>query len=69
MVMIGVEKKISQCVEKLCSQGCSRVGGFIAGLQAGEEFPEVAGLNRQERQQVLEELVSVMAAYEGRCER
>ena len=61
-------KKISQCVEALCSQGCSRVSGFIAGLQAGEEFPELAGLNTQQRQQVLDELVSVMAAYEGRCD-
>jgi hypothetical protein len=66
--MFEAEKKISQCVEGLCSQGCSRVGGFIAGLKAGQEFPEVAGLNTQERRQVLEELVSVMAAYEGRCE-
>lgn len=69
MVMFEAEKKINESVESLCSQGCNRVNGFIAGLQAGEEFPEVAGLNRQERQQVLEELLSVMAAYEGRCER
>ena len=55
-------------MEALCSQGCSRVSGFIAGLQAGEEFTELAGLNAQQRQQVLDELVSVMAAYEGRCE-
>ena len=67
--MFEAEKKINQKVESLCSQGCSRVSGFIAGLKAGEEFPEVAGLSTQERQQVLEELVSVMAAYEGRCER
>jgi hypothetical protein len=62
-------KKISQCVEALCSQGCSRVSGFIAGLKkAGEKFPELAGFNTQQRQQALDELVSVMAAYEGRCE-
>jgi hypothetical protein len=66
--MSEAEKKISQCVEALCSQGCSRGSGFIAGLQAGEEFPELAGFNTQQRQQVLDELVSVMAAYEGRCE-
>ena len=63
VVMFEAEKTINQCVEGLCSQ----VNGFIAGLQAGQEFPEVAGLNTQERQQVLDELVSVMAAYEGRC--
>ena len=66
--MSEAEKKISQCVEALCSQGCSRVSGFIAGLKTGEEFTELAGLNTRERQQVLDELVSVMAAYEGRCE-
>jgi len=66
--MSEAEKKISQCAEALCSQGCSRVSSFIAGLKAGEEFTEVAGLNTQQRQQVLDELVSVMAAYEGRCE-
>ena len=67
--MFAAEKKINQCVESLCSQGCNRVTGFIAGLKAGQELPEVAGLNTQERQQVLEELLSVMAAYDGRCER
>lgn len=66
--MSEAEKKISQCVEALCGQGCSRVSGFVAGLKAGEEFPELAGLNTQQRQQVLDELVSVMATYEGRCE-
>jgi hypothetical protein len=66
--MSEAEKKISQCVEALCSQGCSRVSGFIARLKAGEKFPELAGFNAQQRQQVLDELVSVMAAYEGRCE-
>ncbi len=66
--MSEAEKGISQCVEALCSQGCSRVSGFIAGLKAGEAFTELAGLNTQQRQQVLDELVSVMAAYEGRCE-
>ncbi len=68
IVMSEAEKKISQCVEMLCSQGCSRVSGFIAGLKARQEFPEMAGLNAQQRRQVLDELVSVMAAYKGRCE-
>ena len=68
-VMSAAEKKINQCVEGLCSQGCNRVSGFIAEVKTGEEFPEMAGLNTQQRQQVLDELVSVMAAYEGKCER
>ena len=68
IVMPEAEKIVSECVEGLCSLGCSRVSGFIAGLKAGQEFPEVVGFNAQQRQQVLDELVSVMAAYEGRCE-
>jgi hypothetical protein len=69
MVMFAAEKRVDQCEESLCSQGCSRVNGFIAGLKAGQEIPDLAGLSTQERQQVLAELVSVMAAYGGRCER
>lgn len=60
---------VDRCVESLCSQGCNRVSGFIAALRAGQEFPEVAGMGRKERLLVLGELVSVMAAYDGRCER
>ena len=59
--------KVDQCVENLCSQGCSRVYGYIADLQDGVEFPEVEGLDREERRQVLKELISVMAAYNGSC--
>lgn len=66
-VMPAHKDKIDQCVESLCSQGCNRVSGYIAELRAGQEFPEVAGLSGEERRLVLEELVSIMAAYDGSC--
>ena len=56
---------IDQCVEDLCSQGCDRVSGYISGLKAGQEFPEVAGLSREERQRVLEVLQSIMDVYDS----
>lgn len=60
--------KIDQCVESLCNQGCNRVSEYIAELRAGQEFPEVAELSGEERRLVLEELESIMAAYDGSCE-
>ena len=53
--MTETQHKIDQCVEGLCSQG--------AVLKAGQVFPGVEGLSREERQQVLEELLSIMAIY------
>jgi hypothetical protein len=67
-VMSAHKDKIDQCVESLCSQGCNRVTGYIAELRAGQEFPEVARLSREDRRRVLEELESIMAAYDGSCE-
>ena len=66
-VMSAHEDKIDQCVESLCSQGCIRVTRYIAELRAGQEFPEVAELSGEERRRVLEELESIMAAYDGGC--
>lgn len=60
--------KIDQCMEVLCNQGCDSVNGFIAALKAGQEFPEVADLNTEERQRVLENLVSIMAVYIDRSD-
>ena len=61
--------KIEHCVEGLCNQGCDRVNSSIEALRAGEEIAEVAELNMEERQQVLETLVSIMAVYNGRSKR
>lgn len=49
------QDKLDQCVAGHCSQG--------AVLKAGQAFPEVAGLSREERRRVLQALQSIMAVY------
>lgn len=56
------------CVDSLCEQGCDRVNACISALQNGDDFPEVAGMSATDRQVVLEELVAIMAVYDGCCE-
>jgi hypothetical protein len=66
--MTTAHNRIDRCVEALCEQGCDRVNSFIEALRAGHDIPEVAGLSMEERQRVLENLVSIMAVYGDRCE-
>ena len=66
--MTNAPGKIDQCTEALCNQGCDRVNGFISALKAGQDFPEVADLNTEERRRVLENLVSIMAVYVDRSD-
>ena len=60
--------KIEHCVELLCQKGCRLVWDDIAQLEQGAELPETEGLNSQERTEVLNELKSIMAVYEGSCQ-
>lgn len=60
-------KRVNHCIELLCRQGCSEVYTCIESLRSGEVFAEVAGLDESERRMVLEELVAIMATYEGSC--
>jgi hypothetical protein len=59
------DNNVERCVESLCQHGCGRVTAYIELLSAGEVFAEVADLSVLERQQVLRELLAVMAPYEG----
>ena len=59
--------RIDVCVERLCQEGCSKVTEYIRLLQSGEQLPQLSGLAPEEVEAVLDELVSVMAAYEGAC--
>lgn len=59
---------IEACVVTLCEQGCNRVNASISALRNGENIPEVAGLSAADRQVVLQELVAIMAVYDGSCE-
>ena len=56
------QDKLEQCVAGHCSQGCGRVSGYIA-VKAGQAFPEVTGLSREERRRVLQALGLIMAVY------
>jgi hypothetical protein len=60
-------RKIEECVETLCHQGCNRVYDHIRALQHNVEFPEVADLSAAERLSVLEQLVTIMDIYDGSC--
>ena len=59
---------VEHCVELLCQQGCSKVGEYIDALQQDKPVPGVDGLNEDERQALLEELVSIMAVYQCSCD-
>ena len=63
--MAVLNSKVELCVETLCRHGCESVSDYIEALRAGQVFAEVADLNAAERQWVLDELVSIMAPYEG----
>jgi hypothetical protein len=66
--MSHLNATVQACVDRLCEQGCSRVNACILALQNGEEVPEVADMSAVDRQAVLQELVSIMAVYDGSCE-
>lgn len=61
------QNRVDLCVERLCQEGCGKVTECINLLQAGEALPVLAHLEPAEVKAVLEELVSIMAAYEGSC--
>jgi hypothetical protein len=64
--MAATDSYVEQCVESLCSHGCERVSAYISMLKAGRVFAEVADLSVTERRLVLDELVSIMAPYQGK---
>jgi hypothetical protein len=59
---------VEACVDAVCEQGCSHVNACIRALRNGEEFPEVAGMPEGDRLLLLQELVAIMAVYDGTCE-
>ena len=66
--MTQQKNTVEACVDTLCEQGCSRVNACISALQNGEDVPEVAGLSVADRQVVLQQLVAIMAVYDGSCD-
>ncbi|MDH5649186.1 MAG: hypothetical protein OEY67_05975 [Gammaproteobacteria bacterium] len=59
-------KPIQNCIDKLCSRGCSAVRDIIADLEAGRTLPETASLSQEECAVVLEELKVIMKVYDER---
>lgn len=66
-VMSKGQSRVDLCVERLCHDGCGKVTEYIISLRSGEALPELAHLSPAETRAVLDELVSVMSAYEGSC--
>lgn len=61
------QQHIDNCLEALCSKGCSAVWNHIAMLEAGKNLPETQKLSIAERQEVLLQLKLVMLVYQGSC--
>ncbi len=55
--------KIDHYVEVMCEHGCRAVYGYIELLKAGQELPECANLDTQERILLRKELEAVMAVF------
>lgn len=60
-------RNIDACVEAICNKGCRVVRHDIELLEQGRILPELVHLPPQSRQQVLEELKSIMSVYGDSC--
>ena len=61
------DKRLQLCVESICRKGCQSVRKDMEILQAEGELQETQGLSGDEKQQVLEELRTIMAVYGDSC--
>ena len=62
---MGDRARIEHCVDQVCGLGCTFVNHVIEDLRRGNERPEYAHLDPNERQLLLGELVSIMAVYDS----
>ena len=61
------QAKIEDAVEIVCQSGCGKVREIINEIKKGI-WPQAAlDLNQEERALFLEEIVSVMHAYQDKC--
>jgi hypothetical protein len=58
-------RKVNQCVEALCLNGCEIVNATIAALEQDLPVTQIQDLDNEERQAVLRELKSIMAVYDS----
>lgn len=62
-----MDKKIADCLERLCQKGCRAVRADIQLLEKGKILPETRNMPATEVKLVLRELKSIMAAYGDSC--
>ncbi len=61
------QNPVEQAVEMLCLKGCKALWADIAFMEKGGVLPELANLDEGQRREVLAEIKSIMAVYEGSC--
>ena len=66
--MNKLSQNLQRCVESLCGDGCQAVNGYIEQLERGGSVPQTELLSYEDRQEVLKELKSIMAVYDGTCQ-
>ncbi len=59
--------RIDESVELLCQKGCKALWSDIDKMEQGRILPELQDLTPWERAEVLKEIKSIMAVYEGSC--
>ena len=59
--------RVDETVELLCLKGCKALWSDIDKMERGMVLPELQDLSARERAEVLQEIKSIMAVYEGSC--
>jgi hypothetical protein len=59
--------RVDESVELLCQKGCKALWNDIDKMEQGKILPELRELSARERAEVLKEIKSIMAVYEGSC--
>jgi hypothetical protein len=59
--------RVDESVELLCQKGCKALWNDIDKMEQGRILPELRELSARERAEVLKEIKSIMAVYEGSC--
>jgi hypothetical protein len=57
--MKNLEPQLEQAIDAICGLGCELVSAYIGALQNGEQRPEYAALNDEQRARLLSELQAI----------
>ena len=60
------DKKISNIIELICSEGCTSVNSIIIALEHGEMTNHSKSLTAGERIQLIKELKEIMSVYDNK---